>query len=293
MSEFDGLISAICNPGSNVADRSEAERRLLDLLSQPQNLASYLPYLASANDTVVFFLGIGLQRLIWPFWPRLDIGQQEVLLDSIQRVLRERPQLAAFAQAKLSQVLAVICIHRLSLQPVLAIVVPSDQPGSLTGLQAIKTVLDSILSDDHKIDAQSRQRLVLEAESILTPLTHLACTTCLPALQIGFNEENFLAMKTALDVLKVITSKLQLGPHISMDVLALLFSVAEVGLDSTRANEAMQESAMSAIEVLTEVMSKRFIPASSTSNGASRQDQGAAVLLTLVSKTVQLLKRCR
>lgn len=295
MSEYDHLITTICSSTASVDARSSAERRLLELLSMPSNLTQCLPSLYTANDTIVFFLGIGLQRLIWKYWTHMDQSQHDSLLQTLKETLLNRADLQTFSKAKLEQVLAAICVASSSLQPVFSIICQVDNPGFLTGLSAVKTVLENVLGDDPKVDSISRESFVAESGPILAPLTNLACTACLSAMQQSQSESSLRSMKIGLDLLKVIVSKLQIGPHITLDVLMLLFSIAEAYPDPS---SPFHELAFSAVEILTEVMYKRYIPtgstpSSSSSSGGSKSDQGVKVLMHLVAKTIDLLKRYR
>jgi hypothetical protein len=182
----------------------------------------------------------------------------------------------------------------------MSIIVQIDQPGFLTGLSAMKTVLENVLGDDPKVDALLKAAFTAETNSILSPLTNLACTACVTSMQQAPGEQSLRTMTIGLDLLKVIVSKLQIGGHISLDVLDLLFSIAETGANHS-ANSPYLDVALSAMEILTEIMYKRYIPtgtaasssSSSSSSTASRHDQGVKILMHLVTKTINLLKRYR
>jgi hypothetical protein len=298
MSEFDHLIATICSSTANVQSRSSAERRLLELLSSADNLVQYLPALFTANATVTFFIGIGFQRLVWRHWHRIDDARKEQMISTLTSVLQNRLDLPSFAKSKLEQVLAAICVCNLSLQPALSMVVSPDQPGFFGGLSTIETVIEFCLSDDPKIDPTARVTLMETITTLVVPLTNLACSTCVSALQSTQSEDHYKAMVLALDLLKIIVLKLPIGVHISMNVLELLFSIAELGAAAKTHTTAYQSTALSAIEILTEIMYKRYIPTGNDINLSSmgnivKNDQGVKILMILVSKTIELLKRFR
>lgn len=286
-SEFEVLIQVICNPASAINHRQDAERRLLDMLSSLSTWSIYLPLIMNASDNVCFFIGIGLQRLVWRHWEELDHYQKQLLIESIQEALRQRTyHLQSYALTKLEQVLAVTCIQSKSFDPVVQLIISHLQTNQLTnealvGLSAVRTSLDFILSDDPKILARDRSSIVaiILSGGMLQQFTDLSCRFCSAALEHRA-DDTIHALKIAIDFLKVIISKLPLGQHISIDVLMLLFSLSELGANSDR--PILLEIAQSSLESLTDVMSKKYIPAG-----------GVPILLQILSKTVWLLKMFR
>jgi hypothetical protein len=95
-----------------------------------------------------------------------------------------------------------------------------------------------------------------------------------------------------LEILKIIisTSKLQIGPHISSEVVNLLFSVAEIGAKMEETN-ILHYCAMSSIEVLTEIMLKKYVPPP-LKNG-NQAVNSVDVLLDIIVKSISLLKLFR
>lgn len=205
-----------------------------------------------------------------------------------------------FAKSKLEQVLATICVNACSLEPVLGLLVEASHPEARTGLSCIRTVLDLILSDDPKLISDHKATLLTATQHLLTPLTNLACSACSLALQAPSTENNAL-MVIALEVMKILTSKLQIGGHITSDVINLLFTIAELGADQSSAFHA---SAVSSMEILTEIMSKRYLPpslsvpsnnmlSSSFQHSAKKDTNSMDMLLDIVVKSVSLLKNYR
>eukprot|EP01038_Epipyxis_sp_PR26KG_P009793 gene9793-13175_t len=306
MEEFDELVGQICSSSSSYEIRSSAEQRLLVILSDINLWKIYLSYLLldNINDTIRFFICIGLQRLIWKYWGTghtLEFSNDDKmrLTNTIIQTLTQK-NMQAFAKSKVEQVLGIICASSYSLEPVLGLLVDANSPGAFTGLSAIKTVLELILSDDPKLFPEQKVSLLIATQNILVPLTNLACSACSVALQVN-NDENFHMMLVSLELLKLAISKLQIGPHISADVVTLLFSIAELGADR---ENVYHRAAISSIEVLTEIMNKRYLPPSpliqnnidsSSNNPFNRKEPNSnlSVLLDIVVKLVSLLKKYR
>jgi predicted transcriptional regulator YheO len=301
MSEFDLLVHTIVNPLSSVESRSQAERNLLELLSSLSTWSSHLNSLFTANDTICFFIGIGYQRLIWRHWYQLSSENRELLTNTLTNVLMTRSKMSIFAKSKLEQVVAAICINSLSLQPALSMIQQQQQQqqpsGDFNGLSVMKTTLEIILSDDPKIDPTTRLTLENLAEQVVLPLTNLSCTACMNALQ-SYNEENSSLMIVSLELLKIIVSRLTIGSHITVDVLNLLFTIAELGADH---QSVFHQSSLASLEILTEIMIKKYIPrdTSSSSSGSSSSplkngnDRAVGMMMHIINKTVQLLQSFR
>jgi hypothetical protein len=164
----------------------------------------------------------------------------------------------------------------------------------------MRTVLELVLFDDPQLYPEYKSTLLSAVSDIVTPLTNLACGACSSAVQAaeGSAEQKAQTVGAALELLKVIIGKLQIGPHVTTDVIELLFSVAQLGAadpSSTSSSSGapidaavLERAALSAIEVLTEVMSKKYLP---PSRGA---DTGSTLLLvSILEKSAALLKSLR
>jgi hypothetical protein len=285
-SEFELLIATICNPASAINQRQQAENRLLEALSNPSTCFNYLPLILTASDNVCFFIGIGLQRLVWRHWDNIDDHQKQMTLDAIREVLLKRHvNLQSFAKSKLEQVLAAICIQSKSFDPIMEFILPHIGSNQITqetiiGLSTVRTSLDLILSENPKISTKDRSAIVqiIERNGLVVSLTNLACTVCATAMQ-NYNPATLQSMVISLEFLKILVSKLPLGSHISIDVLMLLFKLAESGSD---VESNMHQCALTSIEILSEVMTKKFVPMG-----------GVPILLQIVDKTVSLLRMFR
>lgn len=292
MSEFDGLIQIICSATTNVDSRTSAERRLLELLSDPTLLHSYLPLLFTANDTVTFFLCIGLQRFIWKHWlspSMLTSSDKEMLVNTVVNVLINKVNMLTYTRSKLEQVLATICILSNTLQPILNLLVQPTEPNCFKGLSAVHTLLESALMDDSKIDLSMKQQVHLAITQILQPLTNLACNSMVSVLSSPLTNDSAMLLNISLSVVKVIVTKLPLGEHISEDVISLLLSCIEISQNNTM----LHTSAMNSIEIITEIIVKKYIPSSSSNaanNGVKAVDNSINILMGIVIKAVNQLK---
>lgn len=154
-----------------------------------------------------------------------------LLNQTIVQTLTTRTSMQGFAKSKLEQVLAAICANSCSLDPTLGLLVDAAHPNVQIGLSAIRTVLELILSEDPKLFPEYRAPLLSAINDILTPLTNLSCNACSIAINgpEGSREHNSAVVTVSLDLLKVLISKLQIGAHVTSDVIDLLFRVAELG----------------------------------------------------------------
>jgi hypothetical protein len=82
--------------------------------------------------------------------------------------------------------------------------------------------------------------------------------------------------------------KLPVGPHLSFQVLTCLFGVVERYHQQQTQVQGSASNAVLAVEVLTEVMSKRYIPPSAD---GSASDAGAGILVELVAQAVGILQQ--
>jgi predicted metal-dependent TIM-barrel fold hydrolase len=130
------------------------------------------------------------------------------------------------------------------------------------------------------------KRLLLSklAVEIAPQLVLLSSSTCLEILQQ--NQHETTALMTSLQLLKVIISKIPIGNHLNMDVLYMLLSIVEVSATS----QDYLLASLNAVEILTEFMSKRFIP---TGHSNGDKESVANTLVGLVTKAVHILSQYR
>ncbi|RYG95525.1 hypothetical protein EON65_55845, partial [archaeon] len=245
MENIDLLINTICNPQSSHPTRQQAEQTLLQLFSNRQSYPSYLSLCYSASDNVVFFVCLGLQRLLWRQWQYLSGDEINTISHTMLSTLTQRNNLQAFAINKAEQVIAVVCIQTVSLSPVVSLLqdtqsILNNPLRAKQGLSLVYTVFDSILSEDMKIDKKLAKRLQEVAQTIVPPLTNLSCSVCSNVISILHAHRNNKSVQhnpasplsslelnnllVGLKVLKIVISKLPLGAHVSMDVLNLIYT---------------------------------------------------------------------
>ena len=315
MSEFNNLVQTICNPSTPQQSRTAAEQQLLEILSNIDTWKQYSECLYTADDTVCFFVCIGFQKMVWRQWRRISSEDKILLSQTVVSALTNRKKLQSFAKSKLEQVLATICVNSCSIDPVLGLLVDASNPAVSVGLSTMRTVLELVLSDDPQLYPEYKPTLLSAVTDIVSPLTNLACGACTTAITRAADssssaEQNDVDMNTALDLLKVIISKLQIGAHVTSDTVDLLFRVAELGAvglsnhtsaaPSNLSREALGKAAHSAIEILTEIMSKKYLPPAphSTTAGAgaapsSSTDSSLHMLGVVLAKTTALLQGIR
>lgn len=257
----------------------------------------HLDLLFHLDDNCVFFVSQGLQHFAWAHWRLLSAEDKEHLTSAVARVIAGRGGgMSQYARSKVEQVLAAACALSVSLTPVFALVVGPGQPGVEVGISALKTVLEEALSDDSRLTPDHRQALVREVQKVAAESVSLACAICAEFLNSGAPDGPLLAL--ALDVLRIIISRLPVGSHLSPQVLDVLCSLAERGIampTSSAANFNGNDSfkcakhcrsAILSINILTELMGKRYIPRNETTGA----DSGVDLLVTLVAKVVGLLQ---
>ena len=111
----------------------------------------------------------------------------------------------------------------------------------------------------------------------------MVCQTC--ALSSSASGD---AVHTSLQLMRELATQLPVGPHLSFDLLTCLFGVVEQYHTSQQASHPKNAvDALLAVEILTEVMSKRYIPP--VAEGSSG-DAGAGILVELVAQAVGLLQ---
>lgn len=276
------IVSAICDAGSAKETRTAAEARLLQLQSEPGAWQSHLQLLITVVDgNLLFFLCIGLQRILWKNWSSLTTSEKQMIIAGVAQALREKHEsLPPFARNKAEQVLAVICQCSFSLDPVLQLVVPVDQPGASTGVSCLKTVFEEILGTNKKISPDKRLIMVQAATAVASAATQLAANVIQLSAQANTGDTAILI--SAVELMKIVMGKLPIGAHISPDILNLLFNLAELVITSP----SFGQSSVKAVEALTEFTTQKCIPL-----GPSGVDIGGMLLVELAAKAIGLLQR--
>lgn len=263
-------------------------KRLLLLQKDPNMWRLHLDSLLHLDDSSVFFVAQGLQHFAWAHWRVLPAIDRELLVNSVSLVIARRSSsLPQYARSKVEQVLAAACALSGSLAPVLALVVEPGQPGVEAGLSALKTVLEEALSDDKRLTPDHRRQLVGEVTRVALPSVELACRICIESIQTDSPDGPLIHI--AQDVLKAIVSRLPVGAHLTPQLLEVLVVLAEraVPLPTGLRSQKHSRSAIAAINILTELMGKRYIPRQANCG----IDDGVDILVTLVAKVVSLLQR--
>jgi hypothetical protein len=272
LEELRSLVVAVMHvPSGSQEQRAAAERRLLALQKDESRWRLHLQVLYLADSDVVFFIAQGLRQFVWSHWRELSLADKEYLTQGVVECIRRPSDLTIYGRSKLEQILSSVCIMSGTLDPVLGLVVEASQPGVEVGASALRTVLEEVLSEDNKLSADQRKALVAAASSVAVPAATLACQIC-HGIRASGAPDGPLIM-TAIDLLRVLVSKLPIGPHLSASVLQTLCSLAERAIyidEKTRLyapttrgsggpscrNEAHSRSAIAALGVLNELMGK-------------------------------------
>jgi len=289
MEDFIRAAQGVCY-GSTNAERSAAEAQLSVIIEQEGALAAFLDGLYTAEDTVFFFICLGLQRILWKRWGQLEQQQQTRVTHILSQCLTERgagtgshssaPALQVFSRRKLEQVMSCACAQLGSLDPVVAVlqalsVSASGEEGGgdaaaetrrlISSLSLLRTVLEETLNlGDPRLTPQQQEAAQAAAAGMVVPATSLACSTIqrymsqLGAADPSTRQKHLALISLSIDTLKVILAKIPIGPHLTADMLHLLFALAQLGAGS---DDQLIPVANSALEGLQELMAKRFVPA--------------------------------
>lgn len=303
------LQSIISNIQSSFRTESEqsTSARFAALCQAPGSWRIFLQILpdpTTHNDTVFFFLSIGLNRVLWTQWQAFSIEERDLFASQVMALITTRSHsLQPFARLKLEQVLAGICANAGDFSPVTQLLVSPDSSDAssiskaMVGLSALKTALDEALGDDPRLMGTQKTAVTQAANNIILPATRHACTTLTlalttltstPSLDPGLVEAYSQLVQVSLGLLQTIVLRVSVGQHLSQDVLDLLFSIAQL---STQQAE-FSSSSIQAIEVLSELMGKKYLPPapSALKPGNSPSDQSADMLVALVSKAIYLMQ---
>jgi hypothetical protein len=254
--ELQILVATICNPSTDQGTRQAAERRLQELQNEEGSWRAHIQLLGAVEDTLLFFLCLGLQRIVWKQWSSMNVGDHEIISQALVTLLATKSaSMPLFARSKAELVLAAVCINSYSFSPVLQLVESVDPQIVFAGISALRTILEEVYQIDSRIAPASREVLIKAANEIIGPATQLACNVCQSSLQgnLGCSP----SLLAAIALLKVIIGKAEIAAHITPDVLNLLFVIAQLGANS---GTNYVEASVRAVGVLTDLMGRRYIP---------------------------------
>ena len=308
LDDFIQCVQLIISQCSN-EDRHAAESRISSIVEMQGIVTVFCEALPTVEEMMLFFICIGLQRIIWKRWRYLSNDEKQLLLTTISSMLLERgDSLQQYARGKLEQVMANVCAQLGSVDPVVEILQKCESEDaenhrkSIIGLSVLRGVLDEVLNkDDPRLTPEQQKTITKSANTMIVPATTLACSalerelsesstimnsfhnaelnTNMLEIQSQVNDHIFGAM-TALETLKVIIIRVHHGPHISTEVLELLFEVAKLSASS---GDVLEKCSVSAIECLTEIMQKRFIP--SPVDTRTYDDKGMVIGVSAIATT--------
>ena len=126
MDDFIRAAQGVCY-GTTNEERSSAEANMALIIEQPGALEAFLDGLYTTEDTVFFFICLGLQRIFWKRFGQLDQNQQLRVTHALSECLTIRGAgtdscrgntLQVFARRKLEQVMACVCAQLGTVFPV-------------------------------------------------------------------------------------------------------------------------------------------------------------------------------
>ena len=295
--ELQIVQKIIYDPMSPKEQRREAESRLDQFQKLDGSWHIHIQYLQTpqVDDSLLFLLCIGLDRIIWRVWSTLSTTDQEGIINTIIQILVTRfATLPSFVRSKIEQILATICKNNVSFNILFQLTQYCEQSSlsPLIGISAFRTVLDEVLGNDMRVASDRKSVLTKIASDISSQLLNMACNLCVQNIQNGSGDCESLL--TSLALIKVIVSKIPVGQHINTATLYLLYSIAELSATSP----SYKTTSLSAVEALTELMSKRYIPTHTSlastpvdySPSTAGRNASVAVLIEMVAKAVNLIK---
>ena len=301
MEDFVAASRLICSGAGSNEDRGRAESCISGIIEQHGSASALLDMLYTVDDEIGFFISLAVQRIVWKRWFSLSEEERNKTATVYSQLLVEKGStMQKFAQSKAEQVMAALCAQGGTLDYVINVLQQTgDSSRSVIGLSLLRTVLDEVLNfTDPRLSPQQQEMISNAAMAMVEPATTLACTvlqesaTALhqagTSLSAGGMDENahkhaqscLDTTLTALDALKVIIARINIGAHITPGVLDLLFHVAKMGV-SGGGISIFDRCSVSALECLIELMAKRFVPVDPTGS--------SSVLLDMASKACALL----
>jgi len=240
--------------GGGGETEQQASQRFFRLCGQAGAWHLFLQALYSnpgCGDDVFFFVCLGLHRIVWSQWASLRPDEQSAFAAQVVALVSERgAQLQPYARKKLEQVLAGICANAGDFSPVTGLLVAASDgtdaaslQRAVVGLSSLQAALEEALSpQEARLVPGQKEAVVKAASAMVLPATNHACSMLALALSTltsappaaGSAPEAALRclVQVSLSVLRVIVAQVPVGPHLSLDVLQLLFSAAELGTGS-------------------------------------------------------------
>ena len=281
MDDVSRLVHSIVS-GTDSGVKRQSECDLNGLFVQQSFWAdrANIDALMVCDDTVLFFMCKGMQKYLWKSWSISDSAQidsiQQRLQSQVMNVLYTRSlALQPFARSKVEQLLGTFCILSLSLDSITAVITAiTSSSGSSDGcdnvkvcLSILRTCFEDILNTNSKISPEKSKTLNKIIEDLTPQLVNFTVASMIiggprPNVSIAdvVKDEQLLLM--AIEFLKVAIAKVRVGPHLSNDLLNLLFILAEntATFSNGRTTSSTPSPAVVAVEALSELMSKNYLP---------------------------------
>lgn len=269
MDRFIAVATIAISGSASSEERASAEREMNLIIEQPNALGGFLGVLREVDETVLFFVLMGIQRIVWKRWSYLSAEEKSNVGGVVITLIVEKSHvLQKFSRSKLEQVLANVCVQSSTLDPVIQVLNQSDTNSyqsiaelknnmeetfeklrkTITGLSALRTVLDEALNmKDPRLTPGQQQAVSNAASQMVVPAMDLACTVLNTSLSATTDIANsaaggvqgvqaqalsahFYASRVALETVRVIMVRIPMGDHVTVSTLDLLFAVAKLGI---------------------------------------------------------------
>lgn len=284
--ELLNLIGLVSSPATNAADRSEAEKRVMQIQRAKDSWKYFLLLLPDATDNLVFYIAQGLNFALSRYWVSFSAEEQQQFHQSIISTLRTRHHLSPFAKKKIQQLISCMCINCCSIEPLKALLEGSDSDLQICDLflGTSHIVIEDIFTSNEStlvvISSEQKKELTNAIQQSASIFMDVAINGCTYASR-NRDAATPTFLSTTLDLIKAVVVHIPVGNHLSQALFLLL----------TNLSKRHDAVAVVAVNILVELTRKNYIPSGSV--GGSNVDEAKSLLMSLFSNQVVLLQEHR
>ena len=112
MDRFIAVATIAISGSASSEERASAEREMNLIIEQPNALGGFWGVLREVDETVLFFVLMGIQRIVWKRWSYLSAEEKSNVGGVVITLIVEKSHvLQKFSRSKLEQVLANVCVQ--------------------------------------------------------------------------------------------------------------------------------------------------------------------------------------
>ncbi|CAI5709942.1 unnamed protein product [Peronospora destructor] len=273
IADVEAALHRLLNPSTSSADKIQLEQQLTSFKETPDVCVPVLFTLlrTSQNEYSLWFAATTLEEYVAKRWVHFPISEQLQLRNFVWDFLQSASSLPSFVHRKLRKVVADIAIIQWSdatqLWPNFYTQLETliiDERSRENGLELLNVVVDEFGRDDTAIFAtikrQAKTKLISQLPHILSLLANIL-TKCSHDVQ---SRERHLVMTqdhvahVALTTLINLITWTPVVDHVTESWLSLLFQLVKNWESGYTLHRCV--SSATALQCLTELMSKRFEP---------------------------------